>query len=621
MCGIFGCVGKCQTLPILINGLELLEYRGYDSAGVAYFKDKAIHVVKKVGKVNVLKNSLDLTQTSNCGIAHTRWATHGRPSEKNCHPHVSGKICLVHNGIIENYSELKKDFLTKFYSETDSELIAKLIDKNYEKNIKKYLKNNKKNKYISKKIKINILIKAINECALKMQGSWACAVICEDILDHIFVFKKLSPLIIGKSNKFNLISSDLIAINNIFNNNKIMNKNINYFNLNDNEIAVLNKNSIKFFDNNLNLIFKEASKINLSLSENNKDNFEHFMLKEIYETPQTVEKTFNSVFNNIDKKLIDDLNNCEKITLIGCGTAYHAGLVGKFYLTNYLDKQVDVQLASEFRYNKQIFSKNEIVIGISQSGETADTIAGIKLAKQFGLKTVVITNVKNSSITNFADFIIYTEAGAEIGVAATKSFSSQITAFLAVIAKIKFYKNKNDFFANNLINKFHCLCELINNEIKKDDKNENYKNFLNKEKYFFIGRDVDATLSLEGALKLKEISYVHAEGYPAGELKHGTLSLIDHNSMIIATITQKHILEKTLNAVHEAKARGASVLIISQYDLSSHADYFIKLLSDDDLLSPILAMIPIQLLAYHLSKSKGYDPDKPRNLAKSVTVE
>lgn len=619
MCGIFGCVGTSRTVPILINGLELLEYRGYDSAGVAFFEDKKVKIVKEVGKVKNLKDKINLEINSNCGIAHTRWATHGKPTEINCHPHKSGKISLVHNGIIENYSELKKEFNNKLISETDSELIAKIIDKNYQKNIKNYLKNNKKS-FISKKIKTDLLLQAMAESALNMRGAWACAIICDDILDNIFVFKKSSPLMVGKSNKFNLISSDISAINTIFNKNKI-NNNINFYNLNDDEFAIINKKEIKFFDKNLNTILKQNLNLNLENLNASKQNFKHYMLKEIYEIPASVERTFNSIINLENSELLDAIINCDKITIIGCGTAYHAGLIGKFYLTNILNKKVEVQLASEFRYNKQIFSKNEIVFGISQSGETADTIAGLKLAKENNLKTIVLTNVKNSSITEIADYKLYTEAGTEIGVAATKSFNSQVTAMLALVTKVQIYLDGTSVFAKNLLNKFKCIKNLIEEEIKKDDNINLYKTFFHKQKFFFIGRDVDSTLSLEGALKLKEIAYVHAEGYAAGELKHGTLSLLDENSLLIGIITQKKILEKTLNAVHEAKARGAKILLISQFDLTSQADSFIQLLGDDEFISPILAVIPMQIFAYYMSLNKGYDPDKPRNLAKSVTVE
>lgn len=619
MCGIFGCVGTSRTLPILINGLELLEYRGYDSAGVAFFENKKINIVKEVGKVKNLKDKLNLDILSTCGIAHTRWATHGKPTDINCHPHTSGKICLVHNGIIENFSELKKELNNNFYSDTDSELIAKLINNNYQKNIKKYLEKNNK-KTISKNNKIKILLNSISQTAHIMRGSWACAVICEDILDNIFVFKKSSPLLVGKSNKFNLISSDISAINTIFNENKI-NKNINLFNLNDNEFAIINKNDVQFFDINLNTIIKQNIEIDSESLNTTKQNFDHFMLKEIYEIPASVEKTFNSILESKNEELINALINCSKVTIIGCGTAYHAGLAGKFYLSNILNKKVEVQLASEFRYSKQVFDNNEIVFGISQSGETADTIAGLKLAKENNLKTIVLTNVKNSSITDVADFKLYTEAGTEIGVAATKSFNSQVAAMLALATKVKTQIDNNDEFAKNLLNKFKCVSNLLSQEVSKDDEVNNYKKYFNKQKFFFIGRDIDSMLSYEGALKLKEIAYVHAEGYAAGELKHGTLSLLDENSLLIGIITQKKILEKTLNAVHEAKARGASVLLISQFDISSQAEDFIQLLGDDELISPILAVIPLQLFAYYMSLNKGYDPDKPRNLAKSVTVE
>ena len=341
-----------------------------------------------------------------------------------------------------------------------------------------------------------------------------------------------------------------------------------------------------------------------------KDGFEHYMLKEIYEIPEAVKQTINSIHNS-KSGAVNLLQECKKLTIIGCGTAYHAGLVGKFYFENILNKKAEVQLASEFRYNKQIFEEGEVVLGVSQSGETADTIAGLKLAKEQGLKTIVITNVKNSTMTELADHVIYTEAGTETAIAATKSVNSQLAAILTLIT----LAGKN----NNL--NTENLCRSLTSQIKNFDKMEIYSPFFEIEKYFFIGRDVDAIISLEAALKLKEITYSHAEGYPAGELKHGTLSLVDENSTVVAIITQEHIAHKTLNALHEAKARGAKTLIVSQFNFENEADYFIKLEEAEKFLMPILAVIPFQLFAYFVAKHKGQDPDNPRNLAKSVTVE
>ena len=599
MCGIFGCVGVDHCLPVLIDGLANLQYRGHDSAGVAYFdKQNKINIYKKVGRVENLKTVVNFAEQTTCGIAHTRWATHGGTTETNCHPHTSGKITLIHNGIIENYSELKKEFINQLKSETDSEIIAKIIDNNYLNNFKNIKKKNKK-------ILRKILIKSINDAIKSLKGAWAVALICADIPNEIYVFKNASPIIIAEGNKCKFISSDYSAINL-----NIKNKKLNYFNLNDNEIAVLNNKNVEYYDINLNKIKKNILNINIDETDLGKAGFEHYMLKEIYEVPDAVEKTMHSILTS-GGEAVSILKECKQLTIIGCGTAYHAGLVGKFYFEKMLNKKAEVQLASEFRYNKQIFSDGQIVLGISQSGETADTIAGLKLAKSEGLKTIVITNVKNSTITEFADFVIYTEAGKETAVAATKSFNSQVAALFTLFMLAS---------GNSKIDT-SSLKEALRTEIKNFDNKTIFEPFFNKKKFFFIGRDVDATISLEAALKLKEITYSHSEGYPAGELKHGTLSLVDDETAVIAIITQKQIAHKTLNALHEAGARGAKTLIVSQLDLQNEADYFIRLEEAEEEFLPILAVVPFQLFAYYVAKNKGYDPDNPRNLAKSVTVE
>ena len=595
MCGIFGYVGKENALPFLFSGLKKLEYRGYDSSGVAFFEKTNIKIIKEVGKVDNLKNKLNFFVQSNCGIAHTRWATHGKPDLINCHPHIAGDFVLVHNGIIENYEELKKQFKNELYSQTDTEIIAKIINKNFKKNDKKFEKNKEKN-----------ILKSIMDTQKELKGSWAVALIYKKTPNNIFVFKNESPLSVGASQDFNAICSDITAIDELFEEKNI--NNFSLFNLKNYEIAMINNDFIEFYNKNLKKIKKNTIKINSKIKNNNQKNFKHYMEKEINEISDSVYLAINEKYDN---DLLNAIKNATCFSFIGCGTAYHACLIGKFLFEKFLNKKVSVELASEFRYNHNIFSEGEMVIGVSQSGETADTIAGLKLAKEKKLKAVVITNNENSTITEISDFVISLKTGREIGVAATKSFNSQIAAFINLIAQLCDYVyDKEDFK------------QKLKKEIEKFSHEELYSGLFDMQKFFFIGRGQDSIIAKEAALKLKEISYVHAEGYAAGELKHGTLSLLDENALVIAIITQSSLVEKTLNAAFESKARDAKTMIISQFDsLKNSADYFFKLEDFDENFMSELSIIPLQYFAYFMSCHKGFDPDKPRNLAKSVTVE
>lgn len=607
MCGIFGYIGDC-AIKKTIQGLEKLEYRGYDSSGIAYIdENKNLIIKKKVGKISVLKNSLDLEKKSNIAISHTRWATHGAPTIKNSHPHYCGDFAIVHNGIIENYRELKKWLLsekpkTKFYSETDTEVVVKLLDFYFNENEKTSSDTNK-----------NIL-KAIVSVNERLAGSWAIALINKKLPNKIFASKKNSPLTVSYNGKCSFISSDLNAIEY----KEMANNREKYFILEDDNLAEIDSKKAVFYDKKLSFI--DLKEINLMKKEINDDlNFEHYMQKEIFDTPNAIIKTEKEFKSKSKLKFFNDFLNFENITIIGCGTAYHAGLYGKYIFEKMLNKRISVELSSEFRYKTPIFSKNDLVIAISQSGETADTIAGIKRAKEFGAKTAVITNVEISTITNCCDYVFLTCAGQEIAVAATKSYITQLFVLYNIALNVKNLKNKNK--TENL--EFNCeeLKNSLEKIIEKCKEKNSFEKFLNNKKFFFIGRSCDSNTALEGALKLKEIAYVQSEGYPAGELKHGTLSLVDNETLIIAIITQENLKEKTLNAIHETKARGAKVLIISQFeDLSSENDIVLLPKLSEELM-PLVSVIPMQLFAYHMSINKGLNPDKPRNLAKSVTVE
>ena len=607
MCGIVGYIGTKKASPILINGLKKLEYRGYDSAGISTIEESEISILKDKGRVKNLENLDGINNLKGTvGIAHTRWATHGKPSKSNSHPHMdnSKSFSVVHNGIIENYKELR-DFLQnnnyKFYSDTDTEVIPNLIHYYY----------NKENNFL----------KSVNLACNDLKGSYAIEVIFKDMPNNMIVAKKDSPLVIGKSDDETFISSDIPAL--------ISFTNTFYF-LNDTEIAVISKDDISFYDSNLNKISKDLTTVELSSDSADKDGFEDYMLKEIYEQPKAVRETIGTSLNgtNINFEGLslskDYLSTINMIYIVACGTAMHAGLGVKSNFETLCNIPVVVDVASEFRYRKPLINEKTLCIYISQSGETADTIAALKLAKSKGAKTIAITNVIESSITREADYYVYTHAGPEIAVASTKAYTSQIV-LLNIMAL---------YFAEILNSSSKDRIENIKKEILKlpeklektledvSDIKELAKKIYSKKDMFFLGRGIDYTVALEGSLKLKEITYIHSDAYAAGELKHGPIALIEKGVPVISILTNPTLVEKTLSNVQEVITRGATSIIITNQSLdSSNFDNIINIPETSALLSPIVSVVPLQLLAYYVSKEKGLDVDKPRNLAKSVTVE
>lgn len=569
MCGIYCYVGKKKAIPILLEGLSNLEYRGYDSAGIAYVTDK-INIIKEKGRLDNLKKILNLDTNTYLGIGHTRWATHGKPNKKNAHPHRQGKVTLVHNGIIENYQELKlllKDY--RFKSETDTEVLCCLIDK--------LLKEN------------NDILKVLSKLKEIIKGSYALGIILDDDLNNIYGIKKNSPLILAKSNIGNFLASDIPAILKYTN---------NYILLDDDDIVKLNKDEVIIYDSNLNILDKKVNTFDGDINKISKGNYEHFMLKEIFEQPDVLYKTY------LENQNLPDLKKYNKIHIVGCGSAYHAGLIGKYYIEKYCNIEVNVEVASEYRYKNNFIDENTLVIFISQSGETADTLACVKKVKE-KCDTLGIINVIDSSIAREVKNVIYTKAGCEIAVATTKAYSCQILILMMMALK-------KDI--TSLISKI--------NDLLKNNYEELAKKIYKSEHLFYIGRNLDYYLALEGALKLKEISYINSVSYPAGELKHGTISLIEKNTIVIAIATDKDLVEKTISNIKEVKARGAYVIYITTNNLNQESDFYDdKIVIEKDLYQPLLTIIPIQLIAYHVAKLRKCDIDKPKNLAKSVTVE
>lgn len=594
MCGIVGYIGKKNSLPILIKGLKRLEYRGYDSAGVAYIKDKNIKIVKTVGKINNLDKLLNYNDESFIGIGHTRWATHGSVDTTNSHPHQAGSITIVHNGILENYQELKEILTNKGYtfkSDTDTEVLCAYIDYEY---------NQTKN-----------ILDALNNCMKVFEGSYATAIMVKDIPNKLFVMKKDSPLVIGIGEQENYIASDISAY---------ADETSAYIILEDMEIGQIEKDNISIYKNKKEIKYN-IEQVEQDAFDSDKNNYEHYMLKEISEQENLMDKLNNIYLKNLDK--IMDISKYNKIHIIGCGTAYHAGMIGKYLIENYSDFEVNTYIASEYRYQKIFADDKTLVIAASQSGETADTLACIKKVKKYGCKTLGIVNVKNSSIARAVDEVIYTEAGQEVAVASTKAYSSQVYIFSLLALKLGITKgliNKNE------INKEY---EKLPSYISKLT-NYDYEDIISKiwqaKDVFYLGRGIDYISMLEGSLKLKEISYVHSEAYQAGELKHGTISLIEKDTPIIALISDETIALKTISNIKEVKARGAYVVLLIKEDLNINIDKecydkIIEINATDNLLQPILNVIPLQLIAYNIAKKRGCDIDKPRNLAKSVTVE
>ena len=612
MCGIVGYIGDKKATPILINGLLSLEYRGYDSAGIAVLDKDKIVVRKDKGRVNNLYDLDGINDlTGTVGIAHTRWATHGKPSKENAHPHMdnSGTFAVVHNGIIENYTEIRS-FLEnkgyKFLSQTDTEVIPNLIHYYYENGIKGE----------------NPFLRAVKSAVDDLKGSYAIGVISYKYPDKLIAVRKDSPLVIGKGNGENFIASDIPAI---------LPYTREFYLPDDNEFVEIFKDNIKFYDSSLVEHSKAIKNIEWDASAAEKDGFEDYMLKEIYEQPNAIRETIGSRFRLGEKCDFDDLNfskeflsSINKIYIVACGTAMHAGLTGKTIIEKLCKIPVTVDIASEFRYRDPIIDKNTLCIFISQSGETADTIAALKLSKEKGATTLAISNVIGSSITREANYTIYTHAGPEIAVASTKAYSSQVV-LLAILAI--YFAEVLDSTSNEVLE--NLKSEILDLPVKISnilDNTEEIKAFAKKvyteKDMFFLGRGTDYNVALEGSLKLKEISYIHSEAYAAGELKHGPIALIENNVTVIGIITDSTLVEKSLSNIQEVITRGAKTLIITNQIIPSvHFNYVINIPHTSALLSPILSVIPLQLLSYYISKNKGLDVDKPRNLAKSVTVE
>ena len=589
MCGIIGYNGKENAIPILIEGLKSLEYRGYDSSGIAYFTNNKIKIFKEQGRIEELEKKL-VSDDTNIGIGHTRWATHGRPNNINAHPHKVGNVTLVHNGIIENYHELKEELLKKGYtfkSETDTEVAAALVDD---------LIKTKEN-----------IISGLAKLKNILKGSYAFAILFDFDPDNIYALRYGSPLIVAKSSIGNFIASDIPAI---------LKYTKNYY-LIDDSIAVITKDKIKFYLNNQE-ISKEMLTFNHDIMSDTKGGYSHFMLKEINEEPELVDKYLKYYLNNLE--LIPSISKYKKIYIVDCGSAYHASLIGSYLIEKYLNIETKVELASEFRYKKNFLKKEDLVILVSQSGETADTIASLRLAKET-TKTLGIVNVVGSTIARESQEVIYINAGCEIAVATTKAFTLQVLTFSMLIYK-ELLKIDPEL-SKEVLNDYHKLSQEIRKLINID-----YKDIVNKiskhKDVFFIGRLIDYYLALEGSLKLKEISYIHSETYAAGELKHGTISLIEENTPVISVLTDKSIYEKTISNIKETKARGAYSLVIKRECLNIASDVYddlIEIPDLSDLTTCVLSVIPMQLLAYYVALNLGYDIDKPRNLAKSVTVE
>lgn len=613
MCGIVGYIGNQKATPILLNGLSALEYRGYDSAGIAVLEKNNICILKdNKGRVKNLYNIDGINELSaNIGIAHTRWATHGKPSKENAHPHSdnSNTFAVVHNGIIENFAVLKEFLINKgytFYSETDTEIIPNLIHYYYYNNIEDDDK----------------FLRAVKSACDDLKGSYSIEVLSKLHPDKLIVIRKDSPLVIGTSESENFVASDIPAV---------LSYTRKFYLLNDNEYAVIYKDKVEFYDNSLSKINKGIKTIDWDANAAEKDGFDDYMLKEIFEQPNSIRETIGSRFKLGENCSFDDLtlskdylNSLNKIYIIGCGTAMYAGLVGKDIIEKLCKIPVEVEIASEFRYRDPIIDNKTLCIYISQSGETADTIAALKLAKSKGAKTLSISNVIGSSITREADYTIYTHAGPEIAVASTKAYTSQVVliAILAIhFAEILESADKEviEHLKSDILDLPAKITALLNNT---EEIQEFAKKIYTQKDIFFLGRGVDYHVALEGSLKLKEISYIHSEAYAAGELKHGPIALIENGITVVGIMTIPNLVEKCVSNMQEVISRGANTLIITNQNLpNSNFNYVINIPETNPLISPILSVIPMQLLAYYISKNKGLDVDKPRNLAKSVTVE
>lgn len=589
MCGIVGYAGKTNVIKNIMTGLKSLEYRGYDSSGIAYLdKNNNIKIYKKVGQIKNLDQILNYEDEASLGISHTRWATHGGVTDTNAHPHNQGKITLVHNGIIENYEELKKELEKEGYnfkSSTDSEVAAALIDKLYKEN--------------KDMLKTLVILKD------KLKGSYAFNIINSDIPNKIYGIRKDVPLIVGVSDHGNMFASDIPAILHVTN---------KYIVLNNNEIVELEQDNIKYYNSEGKEITKEVKEYAGTIDSISKNGYDHFMLKEINEESEVVKNILNLYTKNNKIKNIYNIKKYKNIDIVACGSASFAGQIGKYYIEKYANIKTEVYYASEYRYQKNFLTKDTLVILISQSGETADTLAALKLAKENGINTLAIVNRRDSSIAREADSVIYTEAGIEVAVATTKAYLAQVLILLLLA-----FKDNNK--ETKLLEDLKLLPNLITKYINEYD----YSNIANilkdKEHIFYLGRGIDYYLSMEGSLKLKEISYIHSEAFQAGELKHGSISLIDKDFGVVSVVTDKTISDKTISNLKEVSARGAKIITITNIKDNNFADYTILVEDYDEILNPLLVIVPMQMLAYNVAKLRDCDIDKPRNLAKSVTVE
>lgn len=608
MCGIVGYIGEAQAAPILLDGLSKLEYRGYDSAGIAVYDGKDIHVRKATGRLKVLSELTHdgATMPGTLGIGHTRWATHGAPSDKNAHPHYNKTetIAVVHNGIIENYLKLKKKLLDKgyeFLSETDTEVVAHLLDYYYKGDP----------------------LEAITKVMHRVEGSYALGIIFKEHPDTLYAVRKDSPLIVGRGGDGNLIASDVPAV---------LKYTRDVYFIQNEEIAVLKEDSITFYNVDGEEIQKESTTIEWDINAAEKGGYEHFMLKEMYEQPKTVRDTLSPRVK--DGAIVieelgmtdDEIRSIRKIHIVACGSAYHTGVTAKYVFEGMARIPVEVDLASEFRYRNPILEEGALVIIISQSGETADSLAALREAKSRGIKTLGIVNVVGSSIAREADKVMYTWAGPEIAVATTKAYSAQLIAqYLLAIKFAQVRGTVTDQEVSDMLNDLKKLPEQIEMLLANKERIQKFANrYIAARDVFFIGRGIDYAISLEGSLKLKEISYIHSEAYAAGELKHGTISLIEEGTLVAAVVTQEDLYKKTISNIVEVRTRGAFVLAVTNEgntEIEKAADYVIYIPQTNHYFTNSLAIIPLQLFSYYVSVGRGCDVDKPRNLAKSVTVE
>lgn len=610
MCGIVGYLGSRKAAEVIVEGLSKLEYRGYDSAGVAVnsSNEKELNIRKFKGRLSVLAEDLEKNPIDgNLGIGHTRWATHGEPSDVNSHPHFNQAktIAVVHNGIIENYMEIKEELISegvKFESQTDTEVIAHLVDKYYEGN----------------------LLDAVYKTISKLRGAYALGVICKEHGNELVAVRKDSPLVVGVGEGENFIASDIPAL---------LKYTRDVYFLENGEVVHLKDENVTVYDSNRNLVEKEVFHVTWDVEVMSKGGYDYFMSKEIHEQPTGVRETLERRLDDNGNIILDsiniskeDLEKINKVYIVACGTAYNAGLLGKYAIEKFVNIPVITDIASEFRYSDPFVDENSLVILVSQSGETADTLAVLRDSKAKGARILSITNVVGSSIARESDDVFYTWAGPEVAVASTKAYTTQITSLYMIALDFAIKKGTiTREFYDSMISKM----KEIPSKIQEILDNEEYikevaKTVVSSEHAFYLGRGIDYSLAMEGSLKLKEISYIHAEAFAAGELKHGTIALIEKGTPVIAIATQEKLFEKMVSNMEEVRARGAYVVAIAQShnkDVEKAADKIIYIPNSDDILSPILAVVPMQLLAYHVSVLRGCDVDKPRNLAKSVTVE